>query len=107
MIEHAAMSPHGYAGRSGSPPEIAALGKLPSVVEIGEQLGRIANSYGRVSSIIPLPATHEGDDEQCGFLVNFERTQDAMAASEVWHCYQFGFTSVLVSVRRSATGKRS
>ena len=81
-------------------PEIELLGNLASPEEIQGELGKAASNFGKIIAIMPLPQTQEQSDDQCGFLVCFEKTMDAMAASRNWHCLLFGFTSVIVSIRR-------
>jgi hypothetical protein len=45
-----------------------------------------------------LPHKCQEGVDRCGFLVCFEETVDALAASRHWHCILFGFTSVAVFV---------
>ncbi len=79
-------------------PEIESLGDLASLDEVRGELGRVASSFGKISSILPLPHKNVEGIDRCGFLVCFEKTVDALAASRHWHCILFGFTSVAVFV---------
>lgn len=80
--------------------EVKALGNLGTFDSIRSALQLLASEYGEITSVSVLPNMPEADeDEEVGFLVCFERTQDAMAASRSWHCFQFGFTSVVVPLR--------
>jgi len=81
-------------------PEIESLGRLGSAEEIVGQLGKYANEFGKTTAIMPLPQMPGQGADDCGFLVCFDKTLDAMAASRSWHCLLFGFTSVIVAVRR-------
>ncbi len=83
-------------------PEIESLGRLGSAEEITGQLGKYASTFGKITAIMPLPQMPGLGDDDWGFLVCFDKTLDAMAASRDWHCLLFGFTSVIVAVRRSA-----
>ncbi len=83
-------------------PEIESLGRLESAEEITGQLGKYASEFGKITAIMPLPEMSEQSTDHLGFLVCFDKTLDAMAASRSWHCLLFGFTSVIVAVRRYA-----
>ncbi|WP_153111503.1 hypothetical protein [Propionivibrio limicola] len=93
------MTNYGNLARLSPSPEIRSLESLDSPEAIQMALERVANSYGKTTSIMPLPLSKDDDGDQCGFLVCFENTQDAMTASRTWRCLQFGFTSVIVSLR--------
>ena len=79
-------------------PEIESLGDLASLDEVRGELGRVASSFGKIATILPLPHKCQEGVDRCGFLVCFEETVDALAASRHWHCILFGFTSVAVFV---------
>lgn len=83
-------------------PEIESLGKLSSHEEIRGELGRAASSFGKTTAVMPLPM-RGGEADQCGFLVCFENTMAALAASRQWRCVLFGFTSVVVFVKSVGT----
>lgn len=80
-------------------PEIESLCKLSSVEEVRGELGRVASSFGKTSAIMSLPEKAGDGDDQFGFLVCFEKTADALAASQKWRCVLFGFTTVVVFVK--------
>lgn len=80
-------------------PEIESLGRLASQEEIKGELCRVAGNFGKITTIMPLPKRNDDGADQCGFLVCFEKTMDALAASRHWHCVLFGFTTVVVFVK--------
>lgn len=80
-------------------PEIESLGSLASPEEVRGELGRVASNYGKISTILPLPKKSDESADHYGFLVCFEKTIDALAASRRWHCVLFGFTTVVVFVK--------
>jgi hypothetical protein len=84
--------------RINAAPSIEAIGALLSVEDMREELRRAGTACGHINSVVHLPRQRDGND--CEFLVTFDNTQDAMAASRKWHCCMYGFTSVLVSVKR-------
>lgn len=96
------MTAEEFLGRIRPAHEIESLGELASFEDMVAELGRAASAIGKISSIAPLMVSTDRSGDECGFLVNFERAQDAMAASRQWHCFQFGFTSVAVSIRCKA-----
>ena len=79
--------------------EIELLGNLASAEEVRGELGRVASTYGKINTILPLPKKSDESADHCGFLVCFEKTMDALAASRHWHCLLFGFTTVVVFVK--------
>ena len=83
-------------------PEIELLGQLGSADEIAGELGKYASAFGKINGIMPLPQMPGQGADHWGFLVCFDKTLDAMAASRSWHCLLFGFTSVIVAIRRHA-----
>ncbi len=86
-------------------PEIESLGNLASVEEVRGELGRVASHYGKISTILPLPKKSDESPDHCGFLVCFEKTMDALAASRHWHCILFGFTTVVVFVKMGGSSR--
>lgn len=80
-------------------PEIEFLGSLSSPEEVKGELGRVASNFGKITAVMPLPQKDGDAAGHCGFLVCFEKTLDALAASRQWHCVLFGFTSVVVFVK--------
>ncbi len=80
-------------------PEIESLGALASAEQVRDELGRVASTYGKINTILPLPKKSDESADHCGFLVCFEKTVDALAASRHWHCILFGFTTVVVFVK--------
>ncbi len=87
-------------------PEIESLGKLASPEEVRGELGKVASNFGKISSILPLPKKSDETADQCGFLVCFEQTMDALAASRHWHCILFGFTTVVVFVKLGGNSQK-
>ena len=79
-------------------PEIESLGKLASLDEIRGELSRAASNFGKINSILSLAQKSDENTDRCGFLVCFEKTMDALAASRQWRCVLFGFTTVVVFV---------
>lgn len=79
-------------------PEIESLGRLASQEEIRGELGRVASNFGKITTVMPLPKRGEEEGNRCGFLVCFEQTMDALAASRHWRCVLFGFTTVVVFI---------
>ncbi len=87
-------------------PEIESLGKLASPEEVRGELGKVASNFGKINSILPLPKKSDETADQCGFLVCFEKTMDALAASRHWHCILFGFTTVVVFVELGGNSRK-
>lgn len=88
----------GALQRSWSSPAIDSMGSLASTEDMREELRRAGSACGKINSVVHLPSPQEPD--VCQFLVTFDKAQDAMAASQLWRSYLFGFTSVLVAVKR-------
>ncbi len=88
-------------------PEIESLGNLSSPDEIRGELGKVASNYGAISAILPLPKKSGESTDHYGFLVCFEKTVDALAASRHWHCVLFGFTTVVVFVKLRANSRKA
>ena len=80
-------------------PEIESLGRLGSAEEITGALGKYASAFGKITAVMPLPQMEGQGADHWGFLVCFDKTLDAMAASRSWHCLLFGVTSVIVAIR--------
>ncbi len=83
-------------------PEIESLGKLRSAEEVAGELGKYASSFGKITSVMPLPQMPGQSADHWGFLVCFDKTLDALTASRSWHCLLFGFTSVIVAIRHGS-----
>jgi len=86
-------------------PEIESLGNLGSLEEIRGELGRVASNFGKITTIMSLPKREDESADHCGFLVCFEKTMDALAASRQWRCILFGFTTVVVYVKQAGDSR--
>lgn len=84
------------------PPVIEALASSGSEFEIVEQLRKIAGNYGNVAGIFHPPATIQPELKDNIFLVEFETTVDALAASKGLNCPLVGFSTLIVWVPRPA-----
>lgn len=88
-------------------PEIEALSELPSKEEVRAALAELAARYGKVGAVTPLPDAAAAGSDTSQFIVEFDRTHDAMAASSGWRCPLFGFAAVIVSLKLNGSGERS
>ena len=89
---------------SAPPPVIEALASSGSEYEIVEQLRNIAGDYGNVTGIFHPPATMQPELKDNIFLVKFETTVDALAASKGLKCPLVGFSTLMVWVPRPVSG---
>jgi hypothetical protein len=78
--------------------EIEKLSRLSSERERIEGLRAIVSSFGHVKSVLPLSAGLHDRSRSSSYLVNFERSVDAVAAARHLQCVQFALTSLVVSV---------
>jgi hypothetical protein len=81
-------------------PAIQALSHLPSSAAVQAGLWDIASQYGKVAVITPLPSSSQSPLNHQIFLVDYEDTVDAIAASRGLKCQLFGFSTLLVSIPR-------
>lgn len=81
-------------------PVTDALGFLESEARIAERLKYLASAYGKVVSVTPIPRSTEEERKVSVFLVDFEDTRGAMAASHGLKCYLIGFSTLVVPVPR-------
>lgn len=87
--------------------EIEALADLSSKEEVRVALAELATRYGKVGAVTTLPDAVATGSDRSQFIVEFERIQDAMAASSGWRCPLFGFAAVIVSLKLNGSGERS
>jgi len=80
---------------------IEALELLDSETQVQDVLSEIVGAYGKVNSISLVPPRKEVVRNEYKYLVNFDSTQDAMAAAAELKCLLVGFSALLVSVSRS------
>jgi hypothetical protein len=78
--------------------EIEALGLLAGEADIHRRLHQITSAYGTVRAILRTDGTSVGMDKRNNYLVEFDRSQDALAAAQALRCYLYGFSTLLVSV---------
>lgn len=81
---------------------IEGLELLDSEARVQEVLSEIVGAYGKVNSISPVPPTRSGLPNEYKYLVNFDRTLDAMTAASELKCLLIGFSALVVSVSRNA-----
>lgn len=82
-------------------PGIEALGLLTSETDIQSRLNEIASAYGKVVGVSKIACTKLDGDENDTFLVDFDRSQDALVAAQALRCYLYGFSTLLVPVPRN------
>ena len=79
---------------------------LDSEAAIQEGLSRIAGTFGKVHSVVPvvLPNNHPDestvDESTVTFTINFESTLDAMTAARELSGFLYGFSALVVRLRR-------
>ena len=88
-------------------PDIQSLADLASTDEVRVALAELAAPYGKVDAVTRLPDAAATGASTRQFIVEFARTQDAMAASSGWRCPLFGFSAVIVSLKRNGAGEPS
>jgi len=87
------------AGNGREPtPEIGQLAGLNCEADVTAQLLKVASVYGQVKSILSLSTLPRDGGPQQVYLIYFERTVDAMAASRALRCLHFGFSSIMVPI---------
>ncbi|MCX7176071.1 MAG: hypothetical protein NT159_19540 [Proteobacteria bacterium] len=87
--------------------EIDALSSLASDDQVYDRLREIAGAYGKINSIMAISSRQIDEDidpEECLYLIDFDRTQDALDASADTGCYLFGFSALAVPVRTASRG---
>jgi hypothetical protein len=90
--------------RSATTPEIADLRFLSSEAKMIDALKEIAGVFGKTLSVSPMPQTTRSDDHL--FLIHFDQTRDAIAASKAMKCYLYGFSTLMVSIPRHRKNDR-
>ncbi len=78
------------------PSTIADLRFLSSEAKMVEALREIAGVFGKTLSVTPMPKTAKSNDHL--FLIHFDQTRDAIAASKAMKCYLYGFSTLMVSI---------
>lgn len=81
---------------------LESLARLPSVARMADALHALAQAYGEVRSVSPLVGTAASEHDKLHFLIDFERSADALAASRGLPGFLFGFSTLLVSLPRIA-----
>lgn len=81
-------------------PELECLARLPSLARMADALHELAQAYGEVRSVSPLVGAETSDHDKLHFLIDFERSADALAASRGLPGFLFGFSTLLVSLPR-------
>jgi hypothetical protein len=79
---------------------LQSLAGLPSVARMSEALHLLAQDYGEVRSVSSLLGAAESGHDKLYFLVDFERSADALAASRGLPGFLFGFSTLLVTLPR-------
>ena len=80
---------------------LEVLQSLDSETLVKDTLSEIVGAYGEVLAISRV-VPKEGDvDGECKYLVNFDCTQDAMAAAAELKCFLVGFSVLLVPVSKN------
>lgn len=82
-------------------PGIEALGLLASETDIHNRLNEIASAYGKVVGVSKIAGRNADGDGNDTFLVDFDRSQDALVAAQALRCYLYGFSTLLVPVPRN------
>jgi hypothetical protein len=94
-MEHRAQSPAAIPRA----PEIADLRFLSSEAKMIEALKEIASVFGKTLSVSAMPQSGDSDDYL--FLIHFDQTKDAIAASKAMKCYLYGFSTLMASIPRN------
>lgn len=81
-------------------PGLESLARLPSLVCMVDALHELAGAYGEVRSVSPLAGAAASEHDKLHFLIDFERSADALAASRGLPGFLFGFSTLLVTLPR-------
>ena len=81
-------------------PEVEAPGSWASKSRIAEGLKEVGSIYGKVIAVSPMFETARDNAENDMFLIHFDKTLDALAASQALKGLLYGFTTLAVSVPR-------
>ncbi|HQW21215.1 MAG TPA: hypothetical protein PLI90_11165 [Rhodocyclaceae bacterium] len=82
---------------------------LESETEIQEAVKRIAVSFGKVHSVIPISLQNRDDNTEhaeYAFTINFENTLDAMTAAKELKGFLYGFSALVVKIRRNGNRQK-
>ena len=79
---------------------------LESETEIQEAVKRIAVSFGKVHSVIPISLQNRDDNAEYAFTINFESTLDAMTAAKELKGFLYGFSALVVKIRRNGNRQK-
>ena len=82
---------------------------LESETEIQEAVKRIAVSFGKVHSVIPISLQNRDDNTEhaeYAFTINFESTLDAMTAAKELKGFLYGFSALVVKIRRNGNRQK-
>lgn len=95
--------------KSPSPPKslsrrerLESLSLLESENEILEGVEKIAVTFGRVHSVIPISSTNGDDNAGYIYTINFESTLDAMTAARELKGVLYGFSALVIKVPKTA-----
>ena len=88
-------------GRSVHDSEIEALGLMSSKSQIENSLREIAGRYGKVLSVSVVQKPMHSEVERDVFFIAFDKTIEALVASQAFDGLLYGFTTLAVSVPRS------
>ena len=85
--------------------ELESLHLLESASEIHEAVSRIATTFGNVHSVIPIALPKGDAAAEYAFTINFENTLDAMTAARELKGCLYGFSALVVKIRKKGNGQ--
>lgn len=86
--------------------KLEGLSLLESENDILEGVKKIAVTFGKVHSVIPISPTNNDGDTEYVYTINFESTLDAMTAARELRGFLYGFSALVIKIRKSGDSRQ-
>lgn len=86
--------------------KLESLSLLESEIEILEGVEKIAVTFGKVHSVIPILPTNNDGDTGYIYTINFESTLDAMTAARELKGVLYGFSALVIKIRKNGDSRQ-